>query len=46
MPLKRVMLKTAGRMLCVISHVPELRERIAARLEIKPTQQGISIRAT
>lgn len=39
-----VLLKTAGRMVGVISHVPELRERIDARLEIKPTQQGSIIR--
>jgi exonuclease SbcC len=33
-------LRQGGRLVGVISHVGELRERIPARLEVRPTQQG------
>lgn len=33
-------LQRGGRLVGVISHVGELRERISARLEVRPTQQG------
>lgn len=37
-------LKNDGRLVGVISHVPELRERIPARIEIVPSKTGSSIR--
>ncbi len=37
-------LKNDGRLVGVISHVPELRERIPARIEIVPSKSGSSIR--
>ena len=33
-------LQHGGRLVGIISHVPELKERINARLEIMPTQRG------
>jgi len=41
-----VSLQIGGRIVGVISHVPELRERIDARLEVTPSRQGSSIRIT
>jgi len=33
-------LQSAGRLVGIISHVPELRERIDARLEVLPAEKG------
>jgi exonuclease SbcC len=33
-------LQKGGRLVGIISHVPELKERIDARLEIRPTERG------
>lgn len=33
-------LQRTGRLVGIISHVPELKERIDARLEIKPVEKG------
>jgi exonuclease SbcC len=33
-------LQKGGRLVGIISHVPELRERIDARLEVRPTEKG------
>lgn len=33
-------LRAGGRLVGIISHVPELRERISARLEVRPVQRG------
>ena len=33
-------LQKGGRLVGIISHVPELKERIDARLEIRPTDRG------
>ena len=33
-------LQSAGRLVGIISHVPELRERINARLEVTPVDKG------
>ncbi|MDI6710751.1 MAG: SMC family ATPase [Bacillota bacterium] len=35
-----VELQAGGRLVGIISHVPELKERIGARLEVRPTQRG------
>ena len=37
-------LQKSGRLVGIISHVPELKERIPARLEVYPTEKGSSIR--
>jgi exonuclease SbcC len=37
-------LQAGGRMVGLISHVPEMKERIAARLEVIPTRSGSSAR--
>ncbi|HMM21729.1 MAG TPA: SMC family ATPase [Selenomonadales bacterium] len=37
-------LQTRGRLVGIISHVPELKERIEARLEIRPTDRGSTTR--
>jgi exonuclease SbcC len=39
-----VELQTSGRLVGIISHVPELKERIEARLEIVPTDRGSTTR--
>ncbi|MDT8900722.1 AAA family ATPase [Anaeroselena agilis] len=39
-----VELQTGGRLVGIISHVPELKERIEARLEIVPTDRGSTTR--
>jgi len=39
-----VELQTKGRLVGIISHVPELKERVAARLEIVPTERGSTTR--
>jgi len=39
-----VALQTSGRLVGIISHVPELKERIEARLEIVPTDRGSTTR--
>ena len=36
-------LREHGRLVGVISHVPELRERIDCRLEVRPTQRGSTV---
>jgi exonuclease SbcC len=33
-----------GRLVGIISHVPELRSRIDARLEVRPTEKGSEAR--
>jgi len=37
-------LQLSGRLVGIISHVPELKERIPARLEIRPTEKGSTAR--
>jgi exonuclease SbcC len=37
-------LQSGGRLVGIISHVPELVERIDARLEIKPSERGSTAR--
>ncbi len=37
-------LRESGRMVGIISHVPELKERIDVRLEIIPSREGSSAR--
>jgi exonuclease SbcC len=39
-----VALQSTGRLVGIISHVPELKERIDARLEITPGREGSSVK--
>jgi DNA repair protein SbcC/Rad50 len=37
-------LRDGGRLVCIISHVPELKERIGARLEVVAGKRGSTAR--